>query len=937
VRKTGKFNIIILASLMFLGVFGVSRALTMQEIIIGQQGRVLGASTNGLVGYWNFDEGSGTTAADSSGNGNTGTLTNGPTWTTGKVGSGALGFDGVDDYVSASGISLPSGFTYSLWINPSQSSVLKTIIRQGGVSTFLRTWSNNQIQFGVYCSGGVVGVVAGTVTSNIWSHVAVSWNGQCGTGGSVTIFINGTPTAFTGFGSGNPPAAVTTLSIGNSFSGLIDDVRVYNRVLSAQEVLDIYNDGGSPPTGDTTAPSIPPGLTATAFSSSAVNLSWTASTDSVGVTGYKVYRDGSQIATTANTSYSDSNLSANTAYSYSVSAYDAAGNNSSQSASASATTQPTAPPPPTTHTYWVSPTGAASWANCKSDAPLDGIAACPLNTANTNAAAGDTVYLRGGTYPFATLYAIAVHPTKSGTPDSWITFKNAPGESPELKGTYGTRMWGIQIQNVSYIKIDGLIFSDFSDSALMDAFAHHIEVMSSTFRNVTSPYRDGGFGIYPGCYGGSSANCPTHDIWVHNNTFSKLEAGGGCNNGLISEGGDSLRIGYASSTLGGALEDSHITIENNYIAYGGHTLFDSYGTKVVFKNNILHNEPWYPADTGTCTVNWPATGYTNPAYDGLYGHRVFAMTDTFNNPNKNNLVEGNRFGYGSVNPNNDGAEAADLAVSGSIFRYNFLFGAMNSGFMFKYGDYTYYGWQATGGNFDSVYNNTIYKNGYGYPYYNTCHLSTCPEPEFGIRWYAAVGEKNNAVKNNIVYGNRSAVEKGKLDIQDNSSGNDISNNWVTPNGDPKFVNPDLTDTASRVLPDLSLQSNSPAINGGTYLAQAIGSGSNFTSLSVNDAQYFQDGTWGASMARGVTFFPDWIAVGNANNVAEITSIDYLTNTITLKSPISWSANDPVWLFKDSSGRQVLYGSAPDYGASEYAGGGSSDTTPPSPPTGVNVQ
>src|SRR3989344_4445776 len=58
------------------------------------------APTNGLIGYWNFDEGSGTIAEDSSGNGNTGTLVNGSTWTTGKVGSGAVSFDGVNDEVT---------------------------------------------------------------------------------------------------------------------------------------------------------------------------------------------------------------------------------------------------------------------------------------------------------------------------------------------------------------------------------------------------------------------------------------------------------------------------------------------------------------------------------------------------------------------------------------------------------------------------------------------------------------------------------------------------------------------------------------------------------------------------------------------------------------------------------------------------------------------
>ena len=56
--------------------------------------------TRGLVGYWKFDEGGGTTAYDASGNGNDGTLTNGPKWTQGKEG-GALAFDGRNDYVNA--------------------------------------------------------------------------------------------------------------------------------------------------------------------------------------------------------------------------------------------------------------------------------------------------------------------------------------------------------------------------------------------------------------------------------------------------------------------------------------------------------------------------------------------------------------------------------------------------------------------------------------------------------------------------------------------------------------------------------------------------------------------------------------------------------------------------------------------------------------------
>jgi chitodextrinase len=90
---------------------------------------------------------------------------------------------------------------------------------------------------------------------------------------------------------------------------------------------------------DTQAPSVPTGLTAIAVSSSQINLSWTASADNKGVTGYKVYRNGTQIATATSTSYSNTGLAALTTYIYTISAYDAAGNVSGQSASVSATTQ----------------------------------------------------------------------------------------------------------------------------------------------------------------------------------------------------------------------------------------------------------------------------------------------------------------------------------------------------------------------------------------------------------------------------------------------------------------------------------------------------------------------------------------------------------------------------------------------------------------------
>ena len=102
-------------------------------------------------------------------------------------------------------------------------------------------------------------------------------------------------------------------------------------------VLDVSLSGTGSPT-DTTPPSVPKNLSATAVSSSQINLSWDPSTDKVGVTGYKVYRGGAYLKSVTTTSTSDTGLNANTPYCYSVSAYDAAGNESGQCSQACATT-----------------------------------------------------------------------------------------------------------------------------------------------------------------------------------------------------------------------------------------------------------------------------------------------------------------------------------------------------------------------------------------------------------------------------------------------------------------------------------------------------------------------------------------------------------------------------------------------------------------------
>ncbi len=122
-------------------------------------------------------------------------------------------------------------------------------------------------------------------------------------------------------------------------SGTNDGADVRSREASPLQRPALHVTYTLPPSGgDLDAPSVPTGLTATAQSESEVALSWQASSDNVGVTGYDVYRDGAMVTTTVTTSYTDASLDPSTTYHYAVGAFDAAGNTSGLSASDSAAT-----------------------------------------------------------------------------------------------------------------------------------------------------------------------------------------------------------------------------------------------------------------------------------------------------------------------------------------------------------------------------------------------------------------------------------------------------------------------------------------------------------------------------------------------------------------------------------------------------------------------
>jgi hypothetical protein len=211
----------------------------------------------GPVGYWKLDDGSGTSATDSSGNGNTGMLVNGPTWVTGKI-NGALQFNGTNQYVT---VPAPTGssidldkvpVTLAAWINPAIVNKQQAILLRGMSDGIGRghqgygMWINSNGTINVGSAGGGNFSSNVAVAANAWSQVTGVINGTAS-----KVYINGvdrTPSSVNiGIVASSLPLTLGASRDGTNsgyvvfFNGVLDDVRVYNRALSAAEAAALAN------------------------------------------------------------------------------------------------------------------------------------------------------------------------------------------------------------------------------------------------------------------------------------------------------------------------------------------------------------------------------------------------------------------------------------------------------------------------------------------------------------------------------------------------------------------------------------------------------------------------------------------------------------------------------------------------------------------------
>lgn len=179
--------------------------------------------------YWRFDEGSGTTAADSWGT-NTGTV-NGPTWVTGKYGN-ALSFDGTNDYVSVSKADLAVPWTAAMWVNRTDSTATSAaLISSTNVALKLEQYNNtNKVGFTKFGTSDYT--FNYTAPTGTWIHLTF-----VGTSTGVSLYVNG---AFQESNTGVINCPMTYIGCGKSsndyLKGTLDEVKIFNRALSASEI-----------------------------------------------------------------------------------------------------------------------------------------------------------------------------------------------------------------------------------------------------------------------------------------------------------------------------------------------------------------------------------------------------------------------------------------------------------------------------------------------------------------------------------------------------------------------------------------------------------------------------------------------------------------------------------------------------------------------------
>ena len=265
-----------------------------------------GPSTNGLVLAYGFEEGHGVTVVDQSGNGNHGTL-NGAVPTGGRFG-GALAFDGVGARVivpDSPSLHITSAITLEAWVNPTRIGSWRDVIYKEIDDNFYLTASSNDETpafGGEFASEPLYG--ADTLDLNRWTHLAGTFDGTV-----MRLFVDGIKVADQ-FQSGNIQPSTGVLSIGGDglfgqfFEGRIDEVRIYNRALTVNEIRTDMLTPVVASEPDPEAPSVSIASPVAGAVLSHVSLITVTATDNVRVAEVDLFADGIHVGSSAQAPYS---------------------------------------------------------------------------------------------------------------------------------------------------------------------------------------------------------------------------------------------------------------------------------------------------------------------------------------------------------------------------------------------------------------------------------------------------------------------------------------------------------------------------------------------------------------------------------------------------------------------------------------------------------
>ena len=209
-----------------------------------------GGALPGLVAAYGFEEGGGASVSDVSGNGHTGAIS-GASWTAQGRYGGALSFNGSSNLVTVGAsplLNLTSGMTLEAWINPTAASGTRDVLIKEGTNVdlynlYARNWRGRP-ESNVYAGGANRVAEGATLPTNTWSHLAGTYDGT-----TLRLYVNGVQVASAAYsgtiGTSSGPLRIGGNSLwGEYFQGAIDEVRIYNRALTALEIQTDMNTAG---------------------------------------------------------------------------------------------------------------------------------------------------------------------------------------------------------------------------------------------------------------------------------------------------------------------------------------------------------------------------------------------------------------------------------------------------------------------------------------------------------------------------------------------------------------------------------------------------------------------------------------------------------------------------------------------------------------------